>query len=126
MTRRPPSSAGPHPPARKLHPDKNPDDPTAKEKFQKIGEAYQVLSDAELRKKYDEKGKAGLGDHSFLDAGAFFAMLFGSDQMEGLIGRLQLATLAMAGGALDTFHTRAILTGVLSIVTHPLTHSLTH
>ena len=34
----------------------------------KMGEAYQVLSDPELRKKYDDKGKAGLGDHSFVDS----------------------------------------------------------
>jgi DnaJ-class molecular chaperone len=60
----------------------------------------QVLSDADLRKKYDQKGKAGLGDHSAVDASAFFAVLFGSDQMEGLVGRLQLATLAMAGADL--------------------------
>ena len=87
--------------ARKLHPDKNPDDPDAKLKFQKIGEAYQVLSDPELRKKYDERGKAGLGPHhAVVDASAFFAVLFGSDQMEGLIGKLQLATLAMAGADL--------------------------
>ena len=86
--------------ARKLHPDKNPDDPDAKAKFQKIGEAYQVLSDPELRKKYDTRGKDGLGEHTAIDASAFFAVLFGSDQMEGLVGRLQLATLAMAGADL--------------------------
>ena len=63
--------------ARKLHPDKNLDDPTAKDKFQKVGEAYQVLSDPELRKKYDARGKAGLGEHSAVDASAFFAVLFG-------------------------------------------------
>ena len=44
--------------ARKFHPDLNPNDPTAKEKFQAINEANEVLSDPEKRKKYD-----GYGEH---------------------------------------------------------------
>jgi len=39
------------------HPDKNPGDDTAHEKFQAIGEAYQVLSNTDLRKQYDIYGK---------------------------------------------------------------------
>ena len=35
------------------HPDKNPDDPTAEEKFREVTEAYQVLSNEVERKKYD-------------------------------------------------------------------------
>lgn len=43
--------------ARKYHPDLNPDDPSAKDKFQAINEANEVLSDPEKRKKYDEYGE---------------------------------------------------------------------
>ena len=43
--------------ARKLHPDLNPDDKNAHQKFQQINEANEVLSDPEKRKKYDQYGK---------------------------------------------------------------------
>ncbi len=43
--------------ARKYHPDLNPDDASAKKKFQQINEAHTVLTDSEKRKKYDKYGK---------------------------------------------------------------------
>lgn len=43
--------------AKQFHPDLNPDDPKAKAKFQALNEAYEVLSDPEKRKKYDEYGE---------------------------------------------------------------------
>lgn len=43
--------------ARKHHPDLNPDDAQANKKFAQINEAYEVLSDPEKRKKYDQYGK---------------------------------------------------------------------
>jgi len=42
--------------ARKYHPDVNPDDKSAEEKFKEINEAHEVLSDADKRKKYDQFG----------------------------------------------------------------------
>src|SRR5262245_57087196 len=42
--------------ARKYHPDLNPNNKQAEEKFKEIQEAYEVLSDAEKRKKFDQLG----------------------------------------------------------------------
>lgn len=44
--------------ARKYHPDMNPDDRTAKEKFQKVQQAYDVLNDPEKREMYDRYGSS--------------------------------------------------------------------
>ncbi|KAL4816067.1 X-domain of DnaJ-containing-domain-containing protein [Aspergillus spinulosporus] len=73
------------------HPDKNPGDETAHERFQAIGEAYQVLSDAELRKRYDTHGKEGaVPDQGFEDPNEFFGMIFGGDAFYDLIGEISL------------------------------------
>ena len=56
-----------------------------------------MLSNEELRARYDAAGKEGLGEQDFVDTSAFFAALFGSDKFEPLVGRLGLATMAMAG-----------------------------
>jgi molecular chaperone DnaJ len=45
--------------ARTHHPDSNPDDPTAEQKFKDIGEAYAVLGDADTRREYDEIRRLG-------------------------------------------------------------------
>ena len=46
--------------ALKYHPDKNPDNKAAEEKFKEAAEAYEVLSHAEMRQKYDRFGHAGV------------------------------------------------------------------
>ena len=46
--------------AMKYHPDRNPDDKTAEEKFKEVGEAYEVLSDDDKRSRYDQFGFAGV------------------------------------------------------------------
>lgn len=55
--------------AMKYHPDRNPGDKTAEEKFKEIGEAYEVLSDDDKRARYDQFGFAGV-DPNFGGGGA--------------------------------------------------------
>uniref|UniRef100_A0A3B4G111 DnaJ homolog subfamily C member 10 n=1 Tax=Pundamilia nyererei TaxID=303518 RepID=A0A3B4G111_9CICH len=45
-----------------MHPDKNPGDPSAHEKFLQVNRAYEVLKDEDLRKKYDKYGEKGLDE----------------------------------------------------------------
>ena len=45
----------------KYHPDKNQGDPTAEDKFKEAAEAYEVLSDAQKKARYDQFGHAGMG-----------------------------------------------------------------
>ncbi|KAF4967570.1 hypothetical protein FSARC_4867, partial [Fusarium sarcochroum] len=73
------------------HPDKNPNDPTAHEKFQAIGEAYQVLSDTDLRKAYDKFGKdSARPQEGFADPAEFFSSIFGGEAFVDWIGEISL------------------------------------
>ncbi|KAL8708594.1 MAG: hypothetical protein Q9220_006530 [cf. Caloplaca sp. 1 TL-2023] len=73
------------------HPDKNPGDETAHTRFQAIGEAYQVLSNEELRKRYDKFGKEeAVPGGGFEDPAEFFGMIFGGEAFVDLIGELSL------------------------------------
>ncbi|HKK53468.1 MAG TPA: molecular chaperone DnaJ [Myxococcota bacterium] len=47
--------------ALQYHPDRNPDDPSAEDRFKEVSEAYAVLADVEKRARYDRFGHAGLG-----------------------------------------------------------------
>eukprot|EP00440_Ansanella_granifera_P056650 gb/GFBE01061403.1/.p1 GENE.gb/GFBE01061403.1/~~gb/GFBE01061403.1/.p1 ORF type:complete len:895 (+),score=210.96 gb/GFBE01061403.1/:1-2685(+) len=79
--------------ALKLHPDKNQNDPEASKKFQKLAQAYQVLSDPKLRERYDMMGAEAISEQALpnIDPGLFFSMLFGAEQFEKYIGKLYLA-----------------------------------
>jgi len=73
------------------HPDKHPGDPHAEERFKNIALAYQVLSDPERRKKYNEFGAKESGaEGSFVDPEEVFSAIFGGDRFVPLIGEISL------------------------------------
>lgn len=79
--------------ALRWHPDKNPNNPEAEQKFQEIAEAYQVLSDPQKRTIYDEVGKEelnqqGNGASQDIDPKEFFSMIFGGEASKDYIGEL--------------------------------------
>jgi len=51
--------------AKKYHPDMNKDDPDTSDKFKEISEAYEILSDPDKRKRYDQYGHSGINDNDF-------------------------------------------------------------
>lgn len=57
--------------AMKYHPDKNPGDKVAEEKFKEINEAYEVLSDPDKKSKYDRFGHAGVDPNYGAGQGGF-------------------------------------------------------
>lgn len=66
-------------------------DETAHARFQAIGEAYQVLSNEELRKRYDKYGKEeSVPGGGFEDPAEFFSMIFGGSAFVDLIGEISL------------------------------------
>src|SRR5438105_2276807 len=71
--------------------DKNPGEETAHAKFQAIGEAYQVLSNDDLRRQYDKFGKdSARPSEGFVDPAEFFGTIFGGDAFVDLIGEISL------------------------------------
>ncbi|HDZ5339151.1 TPA: molecular chaperone DnaJ [Campylobacter fetus] len=68
--------------ALKYHPDRNQGDKEAEEKFKRINEAYEILSDENKRSIYDRYGKDGLSGSGFddgFDLGDIFSSFFGGD-----------------------------------------------
>ena len=65
--------------AMKYHPDRNPGDKSAEEKFKEVNEAYSILSDADKKSKYDQFGFAGVDPNSGFGGGGFDGGGFGFD-----------------------------------------------
>ena len=110
--------------AMKYHPDRNPDDAEATEKFKEVKEAYEVLSDAQKRAIYDQHGHAGLegaragGGAGFDPRDAFgdiFGDVFGDIFGVGRRGRSQVFRGADLRYELELTLEQAVFGGTVNI-----------
>src|SRR5690349_24207206 len=88
--------------AKQYHPDRNPNNPQAGDRFKEINEAHDVLSDAEKRKKYDQLRRYG----AFAGAGGGRGGFGGGAPGAGSGGggaEVELAALGSFGGLRDLF-----------------------
>lgn len=81
--------------AMKYHPDRNPDNKEAEEKFKEAAEAYEILSDADKRARYDRFGHAGVSQNGGFSGGGGMSMddifrqfgdIFGDSPFESFFG----------------------------------------
>ena len=86
--------------AMKYHPDRNPDNPEAKEKFTEVSEAYEVLSNPEKRQRYDQFGHQGV---NFGPGGFDFGRDFSHFQDVDLGDILNSFFGGMGGGGFSSF-----------------------
>lgn len=82
----------------KFHPDKNPDDAAAEDKFKEAAEAYDVLSNAEKKQRYDQFGHAGMGG-----AGGGGGFGGGSMNMEDIFSQFGDIFGGGGGGGFESF-----------------------
>ena len=86
----------------KYHPDKNPGDKEAEEKFKEAAEAYDVLSNEEKRARYDQFGHAGMSGEVMADLEAMAPHVAGfSDDGKGVQSREMMREAMVRAKALD-------------------------